>query len=207
MVYRRLRGELLDGTIPPGTRLLEVEIAQRLSVSRTPVREALHRLAGDGFIQRTGPNRLVATPAGVDDLGDIGLLRVELDGLAARLAVERATRRDWDHVRALVDRLAEVEADDADALGAAHSEVHRAIYAVGFGPRMALFVDNHVQPSIDLVVNVGPSLGAPRAVYRDHLALLRALSSGDVERAVTAAREHAQSGRHTAKAANRRNSR
>jgi DNA-binding GntR family transcriptional regulator len=198
-VYRQLRGELINGTIPSGSRLLEVEVAQRLAVSRTPVREALRRLESAGFVQRVGPNRLVATPAGVDDLGDIGLLRVELDGLAARLAVARATLRDWDYLRALVDRLADVDPEDADGLAAGHSELHRAVYVVGFGPRMALFVDNHVQPYIDVAVNVGSALPTPDSVHRSHLALLRALSSGDVERAVAAAREHAADGRRTAR--------
>lgn len=199
-VYRQLRGELIDGTIPPGTRLLEVEVAERLAVSRTPVREALRRLESEGFVQRVGANRLVATPAGIDDIGDIGLLRVELDSLAARLAVERASRRDWDQIRALVDRLAEVDPDDPDALGEAHSEVHRAIYAVGFGPRMTLFVENHVQPYIDLAVNVGPAMGTPASVHRSHLGLLRALSSGEVDRAVSTARAHAEDGRRVARA-------
>jgi DNA-binding GntR family transcriptional regulator len=197
-VYRQLRGELVDGVIPAGSRVLEVELADRLAVSRTPVREALRRLESDGFVQRVGPNRLVATPSGVDDLGDIGLLRVELDGLAARLAVRRATRRDWDHVRALVAALADVASEDIQALGTAHAEVHRAVYGIGFGPRMALFVEHHLQPYIELTVNVGQAR-SPSSVHRQHQALVRALSSGDVDRAVAAARAHAEQGGHTAK--------
>jgi DNA-binding GntR family transcriptional regulator len=197
-VYRQLRTELVDGAIPAGSRVLEVELAERLAVSRTPVREALRRLESDGFVQRVGANRLVATPSGVDDLGDIGLLRVELDGLAARLAVQRATRRDWDHVRGLVGGLAGTAPQDAQALGIAHAEVHRAVYGIGFGPRMALFVEHHVQPYIELAVNVGPTR-SPSSVHRQHEALVRALSSGDVDRAVAAARAHAEQGGHTAK--------
>lgn len=197
-VYRQLRTELVDGAIPAGSRVLEVELADRLAVSRTPVREALRRLESDGFVQRVGPNRLVATPSGVDDLGDIGLLRVELDGLAARLAVQRATRRDWDHVRALVAGLASIAPEDTQALGTAHAEVHRAVHGIGFGPRIALFVEHHIQPYIELAVNVGPTR-SPSSVHRHHEALVRALSSGDVDRAVAAARAHAEQGGHTAK--------
>jgi DNA-binding GntR family transcriptional regulator len=62
-VYRRLRREVLDGTLAPGSRLVEVEIGERMTASRTPVREALRRLESDGFVQRRGA-RLVTTPAG-----------------------------------------------------------------------------------------------------------------------------------------------
>ena len=95
-VYAELRRELLADEILPGARLREVDLADRLSVSRTPVREALRRLESDGFVQRSASGRLVATPAGPDDLGDIGLLRIEIDGLAARLASARGSEADWD---------------------------------------------------------------------------------------------------------------
>ena len=80
--YAQLRKELLTDLIAPGMRLREVEIADRLQVSRTPVREALRRLESDGFVERS-EGGLVATPTGPDDLGDIGLLRVEIDGCHA----------------------------------------------------------------------------------------------------------------------------
>lgn len=198
-VYLRLRQELLDETIKPGTRLLESAIAERLSVSRTPVREALQRLQSDGFVQRVGPSRLVATPTGPDDLGDIGLLRVEIDGLAARLAASRATIRDWEQLRACVERIRLAD-DDPAVLAAAHMEFHRLVYAVGFGPRMSLFVENHVVPYIGITVNAGPNRVSAASSSRDHMSLLRALSSGDIDRAEAAASAHAESGLHVAKA-------
>lgn len=192
-VYFRLRDELLDETIPPGTRLLEVEIAERLKVSRTPVREALRRLQSDGFVQRIGPGRIVATPAGPDDLGDIGLLRVEIDGLAARLAASRATARDWGQLRALVAAIG-AAGDDPGRLADAHTEFHRALYEVGFGPRMSLFVENHVLPYLKLALNTGPGRAGAANSLKSHESLLRAISSGDVARAVDAARDHAEAG-------------
>jgi DNA-binding GntR family transcriptional regulator len=198
--YRSIRRDLLDGTIPPGSRLFEVRIAERLKVSRTPVREALRRLESDGFVQRVGERTLVATPAGTDDLGDIGLLRIEIDGLVARLAATRATARDWAELRRALDQI-ERAGDDALALNRAHAEFHRAIYAVGFGPRMFLFVDNHVLPYLDVAVNTGGSKVTGPISHRAHSQLLRSLSSGDVERAVRASREHAEGALAAAKSA------
>src|SRR5687768_17531126 len=104
--YARVRRELLTDVIPPGTRLREVELAARLQVSRTPVREALRRLESDGFVVRApGGGGLIATPKGPDDLGDLGLLRIEIDGLAARMAATRGTEAEWAHAFFLVSQL------------------------------------------------------------------------------------------------------
>src|ERR1700676_2051318 len=96
--YAQLRRELLTDAIGPGERLREAGLAERLQVSRPPVREALRRLESDGFVERSPTGGLVATPTGPDDLGDIGLLRVEIDGLAARLAETRGTDTNWAKV-------------------------------------------------------------------------------------------------------------
>lgn len=193
MVYRKLRQELLTLEISPGSRLMEIPLAKRLGVSRTPVREALRRLEGDGFVQRITRTKLVATAAGPDDIGDIGLLRVEIDGLAARLAVSRATPKDWSMLAELAASLE--TARSLEELNARHLDFHRAVYAAGFGQRMLGFVENQVLPYLELTVNAGPGTNpSPRAARRAHERLLAALSSGDVERAVKAAREHAASG-------------
>lgn len=198
-VYQQLRRQLVTGEVSPGTRLLEVEVAERLGVSRTPVREALRRLESDGFVQRVPGTGLIATPMGPDDIGDIGLLRIEIDGVAARLAVARATTRDWERIYELVEALRHVRPNDEDALNAAHLAVHRAIYEIGFSPRMRGFFENHVLQYLELSVNIGAARTTPEASYRQHLALVRALSSGDVRRAEEAAREHAGSGARAAR--------
>jgi DNA-binding GntR family transcriptional regulator len=197
-VYFELRSQVNTGAIAPGTRLLEVEIAERLAVSRTPVREALRRLESDGFAQRVQGRGLVVTPMGPDDLNDIGLLRIEIDGLAGRLASARASAIDWANVRALVEVM--VGCSSEEDLARAHREVHRAIYAIGFSPRMSMFFDNHLLPHVEQMVSVGPGTASDAAgSHRQHVALIRALSSGDVDRAVRAAREHAERGVRYAK--------
>lgn len=196
-VYRALRRELIDGAVVAGARLVEVDIAERMRASRTPVREALRRLESEGFVQRRG-TRLVATPLGPDDLRDIALLRVELDGLAARLAVSRATARDWERAQQLVDALLLVPDGDDDGLAVTHAKVHGAIYAMGFSPRVSHFVENHVLSYIELALSTGAPRSSPKSSYKAHTALLRALSSGDPRRAEAVARDHARKGSRVA---------
>ncbi|MFT3855325.1 MAG: GntR family transcriptional regulator [Ilumatobacteraceae bacterium] len=193
LVYERLRRAVLDGTFPPGSRLVEADLADRLQVSRTPVREALRRLESDGFAQRVRGG-LVITPSGPDDLGDIGLLRIEIDGLAARLAASRGSKADWADLQRRIEALR--AAPDAAALAEAHLDVHRAIYAIGFSPRMSTFFENHLLTYVAVSVSPGPgdTDDDPEASYRQHMQLLAAYSSGDPERAARAARQHAEGG-------------
>jgi DNA-binding GntR family transcriptional regulator len=195
-VYKALRNRLVTGTIEPGTRLVELDLAADLGVSRTPVREALRRLESDGFVQRIPGTGIVASPMGPDDVGDIGLLRVEIEGVAAQLAVARATARDWARLRSLADAFLDVADDDEDGLNAAHLALHRAIYEIAFSPRLHGFLENYLLPYLELSFNVGTT--SPQHSHRQHMTLLKALSSGDVDRAVKASRDHASSGARTA---------
>lgn len=193
LTYEILRRELMSDTIPPGARLREVDTAARLQVSRTPVREAFRRLESDGFVERTPTGRLVATATGPDDIGDLGLLRVEIDGLAARLASARSQPDDWAQAYFLVSQL-RTAADDEE-LAHTHRLLHREIYGIAFSPRLAAFFSGNLLPYIEEVVNVGPGRGAdPDGAFRQHLELVRVLSSGDADAAEAAAREHAESG-------------
>jgi DNA-binding GntR family transcriptional regulator len=196
--YAQLRRELLTDAIGPGERLREVELAERLQVSRTPVREALRRLESDGFVERAPTGGLVATPTGPDDLGDIGLLRIEIDGLAARLAAVRGTETQWAQAFFLVAQL-RTAADEAE-LAHTHRLLHREIYAIAFSPRLAAVFNNQLLPYIEEVVNVGPGKHSdPEGAFHQHLNLVRALCSGDAEVAAQAGRDHAASGARYAK--------
>lgn len=196
-VYRRLRRDLLAGGIRPGARVGEELLAERLGVSRTPVREALRRLESDGLVQRVG-KRLTATPMGADDIGDIGRLRVEIDTIAASLLVERASAQDWADIGALAEKLAHLP-DDAEVLAAKHLAFHRSIYAHSFGPRLSVLLNGHLLGYLELTLNAGSGRVTPSSLYREHLLLVRALSSGDPERAEVAARQHASAGVRTAR--------
>jgi DNA-binding GntR family transcriptional regulator len=196
-VYRTLRQALLTGEIRPGSRVGEELLAERLGVSRTPVREALRRLESDGLVQRYG-KRLTATPMGADDIGDIGRLRVEIDTIAASLLVERASAKDWAHIGALAEELAHLP-DDPDQLTAKHLAFHRSIYAHSFGPRLSMLLNNHLLGYLEITLNAGSGRVSPASLHREHLLLVRALSSGDPERAEAVARHHASAGVRTAR--------
>ena len=92
-VYRRLMDAISDGSLAPGERITQEEIAQQLAVSRQPVLQALRLLKKDGFHDAPGRGLQVA-PLDVQHMRDLYQVRGALDALAARLAAQRRFRID-----------------------------------------------------------------------------------------------------------------
>jgi DNA-binding GntR family transcriptional regulator len=111
--YASLLDEIQRGALPPGTVLAEVEQATRLGVSRTPLREALGRLAADGLVAQQSPRVTVVTDVDAGDIRELFELRRALEETAARLAAQRG---DAAAFAALADAFARASFDRQDAL-------------------------------------------------------------------------------------------
>lgn len=127
-----VRAMILDGRFAPGARLGEADLAEAVGVSRTPVREALRHLAAEGLVEIT-PNkgaRVVEwTQAELEQVFD---LRAEVEGLAARLAAQRASRTQLDDLARIAEahlRATEARRRDLDLLYRLNSEFHGAVVA------------------------------------------------------------------------------
>lgn len=101
-VYRRLRLSILDRELPPASRLIELDLAKVLGVSRTPLREALARLEVDGLVSVAKSGGYVVTDLR-EDLSDAYDLRCAIEGHGARLAAERMTVEQIERLRASVE--------------------------------------------------------------------------------------------------------
>jgi DNA-binding GntR family transcriptional regulator len=102
--YRQIRGAIAAGDLAPGEKVTERGMAERLSISPTPVREALRRLELDGLIERIGPRTVLVAAirdAAIDDLAEV---EVGLRGLVARFAARHATAGQLDALDAILDR-------------------------------------------------------------------------------------------------------
>jgi DNA-binding GntR family transcriptional regulator len=133
----RLRADILEGRLPLGAPLRHEQLAARFGVSRTPIREALHKLQATGLVELS-PNRgaVVRTPAR-PELIEVYELRADLEGLACELACARASDEELDLLEAAQARLtaaigrapvdeASFDTVVADANGAFHDAIHRA---------------------------------------------------------------------------------
>lgn len=100
VVYELLRSLILDGRLEPGHRLREVEMAQRLGVSRTPLREAFTRLVSNRLLERTSSGVVVANVKSA--LEGIRAIRIALEGYATRIAVPHLNEDDFEFLEASI---------------------------------------------------------------------------------------------------------
>ncbi|MCU1542536.1 MAG: GntR family transcriptional regulator [Microbacteriaceae bacterium] len=169
--YAALRDEIVDGDLAAGTVLGEVEQSARLGVSRTPLREALSRLAADGLVAAHSGRGLVVTDVPVEHIVHLFEVRGALEEQAARLAARRRHVAVFEGLQAELRRAPDLlDADDP-----AQNEYYALV------ARLDAAIDDAVQ---------NPYLVATLAGVRTHVARIRRLSHDDPERLREAAREH-----------------
>ena len=104
LAYERIRSLVLDGEIAPGARLGQVELAERFGVSRTPVREALRRLAGEGLVDFHSQRGFRVADLGLDAVMRRLEVRAIVEPGIARLAAERRNKRDVEQLHGSIAR-------------------------------------------------------------------------------------------------------
>jgi DNA-binding GntR family transcriptional regulator len=169
--YLQLRQEILDGDLPAGSLLAEVEQSTRLGVSRTPLREALGRLASEALVATHSGRGVVVTEISVDNITELFEVRQALEEQAARLAARRRDREVFEALQTEF-RAAHELLDDGDP-----------------GRRRYYAVVSRLDAAIDEAI-ANPFLVAALANVRTHTARVRRLSHDDPERLREAAREH-----------------
>lgn len=181
--------EAIDqGVYRPGDRLVEAELAERLGVSRTPVREALQRLETQSMLSRDGRSLIVAS-LDHNQLAELYVVRAELEGLAARLAAKHATPEE---VKVLSDM---VEADrahlgDPAALSRANRRFHKQIHLASHNRYLVQQLDL-VHRSMALLATTSLAAeGRGTAALAEHEAIARAIAAGEGEAAAQALRAH-----------------
>ena len=128
-VYRTLRDEIVFLDLPPGAPVREVDVAKRLGVGRTPVREALQRLAMNYLVELLPGRGAFVAPISLPDLVRITEIRVNLEGFAAASAAARATATERETLRGLRDQIMRLtEETPRTTLIRLDQDVHRAIY-------------------------------------------------------------------------------
>jgi DNA-binding GntR family transcriptional regulator len=193
-VYDILRDEILDLDLPPGSPIDEVQLASRLSVSRTPIREALVRLASEGLVT-TLPNRSTVVSS-IDFLN----LHTFFDALTlmyrvtTRLAAEHRTPADLGRIRVLQAEFARaVEAQDALAMIATNREFHAAIAEAGRNPYYTGLFCRLLDEGRRILRIYYSSFNdrLPQRYVDEHEDMIAAIEAGDVERADRLASAHA----------------
>ncbi len=181
--------EAIDqGDYRPGDRLVESELAERFGVSRTPIREALQRLETQAVLARDGRSLVVAS-LDHDQLGELYVVRAELEGLAARLAAQHAAQEEirvlWEMIRK--DR--ELVARPA-ALARANKRFHHQIHLASHN-RYLIQQLEMVHRSMALLANTSLAVeGRGPQALDEHEEIVRAIEARDGPGADAALRAH-----------------
>jgi DNA-binding GntR family transcriptional regulator len=104
-VYSYLRKKILDGTVPPGTVLSQVQLAQEIGVSRTPLREALRMLQKEGLVLAEHNHRVRVADIDIGELESFYASSIMLESLAIALSVPRLTQDDFDKLASALDQM------------------------------------------------------------------------------------------------------
>jgi DNA-binding GntR family transcriptional regulator len=188
--YERIRALILDGDVLPGARLGQVELAEQLGISRTPVREALGRLTGEGLVEFL-PNRgFRAAGLVLDQVVHRLEVRLLLEPGIGRLAAERRTEAHLDGLRAAIDR--EAAAPSRVAAHDASRDFHVVLAEATGNPELV-----SVFASL-WVVEIGRRLLARRSVesewrgadVSEHRAIAAAVEAADGELAARLMEQH-----------------
>ncbi|MFI0821752.1 GntR family transcriptional regulator [Streptomyces sp. NPDC021098] len=194
--YLRIRERLLSGVLPPGTQLSERQLAAELSVSRTPVREALTRLERDGLVLR-GRGGVVVAGLSAAEVRHVYQCREVLEGLAAELAAARSRDGELPRVQLteLTERAQAVQASSAEGdqrgASAANLRFHQWICELAANPYLADAL-NRLWDRIEVssLSNLIADPAWSEEVHGHHQELCRAITEGDPEAAAVAARHH-----------------
>jgi DNA-binding GntR family transcriptional regulator len=180
-----LREVILRGELPAGARLGEVELAERLGVSRTPIREALSRLAAEGLVLLV-PNRgaRVATWT-VEELEGVFELRALLEPQLTALAVPQATARDVAELDALAAEMADIGGpgprQDLDALVPLNRTFHDRLVALAGHPALAGALAGAIHPPIVVRNFHAYDDASLRRSLGHHVEIVAAVRAGDPE--------------------------
>ena len=193
VVYERLQDLIIRGRLAPGVRVVENDIAARLGVSRTPVREAIQRLHQEGMLRATAVARrteLIVPPLTAADVTDLYRLMGGLESTAVLGVLEFASSDRRSIATALKDAEDEFESAagetpvDYNQLFELHNVFHETFVAPGAGPRLQSLIDA-VRPQINRYEWVYAPLVGPdhEVTFQEHREIIRAIREGDEDRA------------------------
>lgn len=190
-IAHQLRREILTGAVEDGLHLAEDALAARFDVSRGPVRDALRQLEIEGLVENRR-KRLYARPLDMEELDELYALRGALEGLAIRLAVERAEPQEWDAVQSVVDRMrTAAETHDGEAFATADMDFHGSFYALARNRRL-LEAWKPYHRTFSVLVQMSDTRDLAAAT-EDHQEFLDVVRTGDVPAAVARLDQHLQS--------------
>lgn len=191
LVYEELKHKILTGEIASQTRLMEIDLAEKMNVSRTPIREAIRELAADGLVTIEPRRGAYVSRISIEDMLDVFEVRENLEGFAAFLAAKRASDQQKDHLRELMDQYeVAIDHDEKKASVERDEDLHKFIVECG-GNRTLQQMVNHVQElSLRFRYLYYDDFTHYKKMPAQHRRIVDAITAGNAELARQEAEDH-----------------
>jgi DNA-binding GntR family transcriptional regulator len=189
--YAELRERIVTLRLAPGTVLREDELMTDLAIGRTPLREAVKRLALENLVAVQPRSGTYVTAVEASDIVYISEVRAELEGHAAQLAARRLDGKTRERIEALLERIrASARDGDAAALMGLDESIHRLVWEAARNPYLTETLDRYFVLSLRIWYVVLDRVPTLSASVLDHARMLEAILAGDESRARTLMRDH-----------------
>jgi DNA-binding GntR family transcriptional regulator len=188
--YRRLLERIVSLEMPPGSVVNEAQLRENLKIGRTPIREALQRLARENLVRSVPHRGTFVTDVNITDLARITEVRVVLESHAARLAAEKMTTADREAIRELLELLRRGYVTDQRGLMELDQQIHRLVYRTSHNPFLESTLERYFNLSLRLWYLVLDREVRLREAVDEHVELLQAILDGEGQRAEDIMRRH-----------------
>ena len=188
--YARILERIVSLEMPPGSVVNEARLRDELQIGRTPIREALQRLARENLVRSIPHRGTFVTDVNNTDLARITDVRVVLEAHAARLAAEKLTTADREALQELLDLLLHGYVTDQRDLMQLDQQIHRLIYRSAHNPFLESTLERYFNLSLRLWYLVLDREVGLREAVDEHAELLQAILAGDGDRADDIMRRH-----------------
>ncbi|MBR2518471.1 MAG: GntR family transcriptional regulator [Selenomonadaceae bacterium] len=204
-VCEALRAAIRNGILEPGERLMEVQLAEELGISRTPVREAIRKLEQEGYVIMMPRRGTYVSSVSVNDIKEIFEIRSALESLSTGLAAMRIEPDELEKLRALLTEIeGHIKRRDIDKIVETDIEFHGLLYQVSRNERLVTIISNLKEQLARFRTLSMSYPGRLQETLEEHRAMVEAIAAGNVDAARDAAERHMEQAEETLLKAMRR---
>ncbi|WP_366923359.1 GntR family transcriptional regulator [Metallumcola ferriviriculae] len=191
IVFETMREAIISGQLRPSERLMEVQLAEEMGVSRTPVREAIRKLELEGFIVMVPRKGAYVAGISTKDIADVFEIRAALESLAAGMAADRITEEEQEELERLLVQVADCAANgNLEKIIEIDTEFHDCLYRASRNDRLVQIVSNLREQIQRFRTTSLASPGRMKDTLREHKKIVEAISERNASLARELALEH-----------------
>lgn len=191
LVFEALRDAIIKGALKPGERLMEVQLAEELGVSRTPVREAIRKLELEDLVVMIPRKGAYVSGISLKGIADVFEVRAAVEALAAGLAAERITAEELEELERILVKKAEIiEANNLERLVEIDTLFHECLYQASRNGKLIQIINNLSEQIHRFRSTSLASPGRMKEALEEHRKIVEAISERNITLAQALAQEH-----------------